>query len=119
MVQKVDIGTLRTKYAPLTILTASTKSAVIDLVGGTICGLITPGTFTGTAITFEVSNDVAGTFVALNDSSGAVSVTVTTSKAYSINPVTFYGWRYIKIVSNAGANADAGRTVILAVRDIK
>lgn len=119
MVQKVDIGTLRLKYAGVAILAASTKSAVIDLVGGTLCGLFMPAAFTGTAITFEVSNDVAGTFHPLHDSSGAVSVTVAQQRAYSVNPITFYGWRYIKIVSNAAANGDAGRIVTLAVRDIE
>ena len=114
-------GTDRHKYVPATILTASTKSAEIDLGGGDICGFILPGTWTGTALTFEVTNTTGGTYVPLYDgvSGSAVSVTVAQSRAYSILPSTFAGWRYVKIVSDAAANGDAGRTVILAVRDIK
>jgi len=118
---EVNIGKDRLKYPAATIQTASTTSQEINLRGGTLCGLITPGTFTGTALTFTVSNTTGGTFVPLYDGVAGtqVSVTVTTSRAYALPPTLFAGWQYVKVVSNAGANGDAGRIVLLAVRGIE
>lgn len=105
------------KTAIIDISASTTISEAIDLGGDALAGLIMPSAFTGTAITYQVSNDKEGTYVVLNDDAGnAVSTTVAPSKAITLNPTTFYGWRYIKLVSGSAEAAD--RTIILATRPV-
>lgn len=93
------------------ITISTTKSAAINCGGMSLVGFIMPAAFTGTAITFEVSNALAGTYVPLYDSSNnPVSMTVAVSRAYSVNPALFVGWQYLKLVS--GSTELAGRTII-------
>jgi hypothetical protein len=103
------------KAVVITIAVSTTVSAAVDLLGFTLVGLILPAAFTGTAITFQVSDSLAGTYVPLRDATGAaVSVTVAQGTAAVLDPTTFAGWRFVKLVSGSAEAAD--RTVKLALR---
>ena len=88
--------------------TVSNALPIEDFVTG---GFILPATFTGTAITFQVSAD-GTTFVALNDSSGAVSLTVAQGKGYAL-PASVMGFRFLKFVSGSSEGADRTIQVVL------
>ncbi|MGH7743856.1 MAG: hypothetical protein ACREQ5_03435 [Candidatus Dormibacteria bacterium] len=70
-------------------------------------GFVLPAAFTGTTVTFQVSVD-GTTFSALNNSSGAVSLTVAQGKAY-LFPADVFGFVQVKIVS--GSAEGAARTI--------
>lgn len=100
-----------------TIAASGTTSAEVDLEGTTLCGLIMPATFTGTTITFQMSDDSGGTFVLMHDGAGAsYSKTVATSKYIPLNPADFAGMRYIKLVS--GSTESSQRVIKLATRPV-
>ena len=99
------------------IASGATVSSVVDTRGGIITGLILPAAFTGTAITFQVSDKVDGTFVALYDETNtAISLTVAQGRGYKIDPSLLAGWRFVKIVS--GSAEGAIRSVILSIRAV-
>lgn len=69
-----------------------------------------PAEFDGTALTFTVSPTYGGTYVALEDSSGAaVTLTVEAGKAYAL-PEALFGAPYCKLVS--GTSQTTSDTVI-------
>lgn len=89
------------------IAASGTKSGAVDIQQFATGGFVLPETFTGTAMTFEVSAD-GSTFVALNDSSGAVSLTVAQGKAYQL-PASLMGFGWFKFVS--GSTEGGARTI--------
>lgn len=94
----------------VTIANGETVSTAFDARGFASFGAILPAAFTGTAMTFQVSNDNT-TFTALNNSSGAVSLTVAQAKAYAL-PADLKPWRYFKLVSGSAEGADRTITVV-------
>lgn len=95
---------------------SGTTTPAIPLNGFSLVGIITPAVLTGTALTFTVSNSLAGTYVPLKTTTSgtALSYTVTTSSYYAIDPKDFSGVAYLKIVS--GATEGAARTLILSLK---
>ncbi len=90
--------------ATIVIATSTTISPEVDLGGNTLVGIITPSTFDGTALTFQVSDVSGGTFVvpaASNAASTAYTVTTTASIYTPIDPIVTKGWRFIKIVTSS------------------
>lgn len=89
----------------VTIANGTQLSTATDFGAARIgIGLIMPATFTGTALTFEVSDSLDGTYTALNNESGsAVSITVAQNKTYSLDSSLKYllPWRYIKAKSGS------------------
>ncbi len=98
------------------IAASGTKSAAINLKGFTLCGVILPATFTGTALTFEVSDAIDGTFVPLKSttSGSALSYTVAQATYAAIDPKDFQGVQFLKVVS--GSTEGSARTLKLATR---
>jgi hypothetical protein len=100
-----------------TIASGETVSGAIDVYPGRLYGFVLPAAFTGTAITFQVSED-GSTYRALyDDGNTAVSITVTQARAYAFKVDDFHclhQWRYIKLVSGSAEGAD--RTIQLLVR---
>ena len=109
----VKPGSLIIKTA--VIPNAGTTSAAIDLQGYTLVGLRV-ATMTGTAITYTMSDTFAGTYVAVHNSSGAVSTTVADDLYYAVDSNNFKGLQFIKLVS--GSSEGAERTVYLYLRGI-
>lgn len=84
----------------VTIAVEQTVSDAIDLCGTSLVGFITDANLTGTALTFQGSTTLGGTYVAIHNNSGAISRTVTTSKYYlEASSDTFAGLRFLKVVS--------------------
>ena len=95
----------------VTIANGAQSSSVADLLGFTLCAVQTPGTFTGTAITFEVSADNS-TFVPVHVEAGtAYSITVAASRATIVDIQKFRGFRYVRVKS--GSAEGGARTVTL------
>lgn len=107
-------GTVQAFHAntTATILATGTKTGAIGFGSFSRGIIILPATFQGTALTFEVSVDGIN-FVALNDNSGAISITVAQGKAYAL-PAALAGTLYFKIVSGSTENAD--RVIQLALK---
>ena len=100
---------------------SGTKSDAIDLSGwssASLCGLFMPSTFTGTTLTFEACDSLAGTYVPVQDGAGSsYSLTVGTSRYIPITSLpVFYGTRFLKAVS--GSSEAQGREIKAAVREI-
>lgn len=109
------MGDVKDTFVTVTIAAAGTKSASIDLRDCRNFGFALPATFTGTAITFEVSHNNV-TFQALNDDSGAVSMTVAQGKSYTApRPDSTSGgpgaWPYVKLVS--GSTEGTERSIVV------
>ncbi len=84
-----------------TIANAGTVSTAINISNAVTGGIQFPNTFAGTSVTFQVSYDGV-TYVALNDSSGAVSMTMVQAKAYAL-PASVMAFPFFKVVSTAQA----------------
>jgi len=101
---------LDVKVQTATIAITGTVSGAIRIGGKTSIGIITPAALTGTAFTFQVSDAIAGTYVALLDTEGnTVSITVAASRGYGMSGSdadALSAFSYMKIVSN-GAEAAA------------
>lgn len=99
-----------------TIAASGTVSDVISNRGGTVTGFILPAAFTGTAMSFQVCDSAGGTFVALNDDSGAVSLTVAQGKAY-VCPAELAPFPVFKFVSGSAEGAEREITVVRKLQD--
>lgn len=101
----------------VSIASSAQTSSPIATGGMCLVGLILPAAFTGTAITFQVSSAIDGTFQDLYDSSGAlVSMTVAQGRAYAVDPSNFQGVSFLKIKS--GTAEAAARTVTLSLKGL-
>ena len=106
-------------YAEVTWPAGGTASKSITLSGVTVCGFHIPAAFTGTSITFLVSDTGTdqGNFNTLTDDAGAtISYTVSASKYARAKPADFAGVQCMKVVS--GSSEAANRVVKIAVREI-
>jgi hypothetical protein len=90
-----------------------------DVGGDTLCGLLLPTEFDTAAITFEVSVDDTN-FYPLYNQDGAVTVAASEAvadRAISLDPGDFYGWRYIKVATDA-AQTGTDTTITLVTRPL-
>ncbi len=103
-----------------TFAAASTKTAVIDTEGYCLTGIFKGADIVGSAFTFEASPTPTGTFhpVIFEGSAYSVSGTTVTAQYQVIDPKYLNGCRFIKIVSNAATNGDAGKSMTLALRSV-
>jgi len=91
-----------------TAVSTTVTDAINCVKNGPPCGLQMPATFAGTAITFQVATTLTGTYQAFHKDGAAYSITVANSLHIWLDPVVFYGLKYIKLVSgSAEANATA------------
>lgn len=74
-----------------------------------LSGIVTPASMTGTTLTFQVSDDNTTFFTLYDSTNVAISVTISSSRAYALNPLDFIGWQYMKIVSGT---AETGAKII-------
>lgn len=102
----------------MTIANGQQSSGAINMKGMALVGIFTPAALTGTALTFEVSQTLAGTYVPLKvtTSGTALSYTVTTSSYYAIDPKDFAGVQFLKIKS--GSAEGAARTLVVSLKGL-
>lgn len=98
------------------IESGESESAVIKTQGLSLCGILLPASFTGTALTFLACDTVDGTFVGVYDSAGALSYTVAQARYIAIDPKDFQGIEFLKIKS--GSNEGADRTLVCSMKGI-
>ena len=92
-----------------TIAASGTKTNAIEAKASVSFGVVIPSGFTGTTVTFEVSADNT-TYQALNNTSGAVSMTVAAAKSYTL-PADLTPWPWFKIVS--GSTESSARSLVI------
>jgi hypothetical protein len=92
-----------------TILDSASTSNAVDLSGTSLLGFITDAALDGTAFTFTVSDELAGTYVPLKRMSdgAALVAAVGTSAQYATNPADFASVRFLKIVSGTAQSGAA------------
>lgn len=80
-----------------------TTTDVIEIGYGFVpTKLYIPASFSGTAITFTMSDTKGGTYSPLKDSAdAAISLTVSANNWYKLDPTTFAGIEFMRIVSGA------------------
>lgn len=99
----------------MSIANGAQSSSAIDLKGFVLAGIKLPAVFTGTALTFEVSDAIDGTFQPLYDASNAlVSMTVAQGRWYAVDPANFQGVQFLKIKS--GSAEGGARTLTVSLR---
>lgn len=105
-----------TRAATVTVASGQTVSNAIDLGELAVVGLVTPGTITSTAITFQASQDNV-TFSQVTKVDATVyTLTVSASKYIVIPPADLAGVRYLKVVAGSAEGAD--RDIILMLRAV-
>ena|SRR3990167_3423606 len=105
------MGARNQGHESATIANGATSSGAIPNAGWAIASVVTPSAFTGTAISFTVSDGQNGTFSALYDKTGTlVSVPTAASRATDL-PAELMPHPWMKIVSNAAEGA--ARTLTL------
>ena len=96
-----------------TIAQSGSESTIFDLSGPAASKLIVPAGMTGTSLTFQVSADGSNFFILADTTDTDISITITTAaKVYALDPQTFYGARFIKIVSGSTEAAERTLTII-------
>jgi hypothetical protein len=97
------------------IANGATASAAVSGRNFAAFGLILPGTFSGSALTFSVSDAFAGTYQTLYDKTGtAVTIaTVTQGRSYDLPPEVA-SFPYFKIVS--GSAEGGARTLLVCCK---
>lgn len=103
----------RTIPVTVTIANGATVSGAADLAGATVLAVRTPAALTGTAMTFQVSDDGV-TYVPLYNDGTLYSITVATSRGIPVNKALFEPWDYVKAVSGSAEGAD--RSIVLVTR---
>lgn len=99
------------------ITDGQTTSNAVDLLGTSLLAFITDAALDGTAFTFTVSDELAGTYVPLRRMSDGTALTavVAVSGQYATNPADFASVRFLKIVSGS-AQSGAATTIKLVNR---
>jgi len=106
------IGKTKNLTATIDVSESTTvSSAVENYVHGQISGLIIPGTFTGTSVTFQGSYD-GDTYTVLYLDGADYSMAVDESRWVVLDPTVFYGVPYVKVVSGSAEGADREITVL-------
>ncbi len=97
--------TKKVVYRSLSPLTGTTTEA-FDVAGGTLVGLITPGTVASTSVEIQVSDTISGTFVPVYDNAGnKYTITVAASRAFWINDSVTKPWKFAKLVFGSSETA--------------
>lgn len=99
-----------------TIPISTTETAAIPLNGFNLVGIYFPAAFTGTAITFEACDTLAGTYLVVKSttSGSSLSYTVAQGTYAAIDPKDFYGINFLKIKS--GSTEIAARTLVISLK---
>lgn len=102
----------------ITIGDGEQNSAVIELDGSSLVGVLFPASLTSTAMTFLVSSAADGTFVDLKSttSGSALSYTVASSQYNAIDPAPFAGVQFLKI--RLGSAESGAKELLLSLKGI-
>jgi len=99
-------GRIQVQIGPVTITGGGTTSGAFTTQGLGVVGLIMPGTFTGTTMTFTGSDDGTNFYSLYNTSGTALSITVAASRLILFTPGDLVGIQFIKLVSGSTEGSD-------------
>lgn len=113
----VAVGSLNPNVS-VVIAAAGTTSAAISTGGLSLVGILFPTVFTGTTVTFTMSDSLAGTYVPVKTGTAgtALSYTVAAAGYNVIDPKDFQGIAFLKIVS--GSTEAASRTLVCSLKGL-
>ena len=101
-----------------TVTIAGTTSQAIDVGEHLVAGIVCPSALTGTSFTFTGALTEDGPYRSLVDSTGTnITVSVAADAHILIEPQTFAGVSWIKLVSGATEAADREITLVLHGRE--
>lgn len=110
MITKLSGSGRENGYVTCVIAKDETDSAVVDIQGFTVMGLLIP-TLDSANLTFKVSNLSDGTFYTVKDKGGASSLTIAAGTgAFAVESTDLddlRGYRYIQIIASAGQTTAA------------
>lgn len=116
-----EVNYINDKFYDLTttIAVGQTDSAAIDLSGLELVGFFIPSNFIATSISLQTAIAIGGTYVAVQDGSGATySLTVAASKYVPVNNFNIVaGLRFLKITAGA-AQTGTDAVITLALRSL-
>lgn len=96
------------------IADAATESDAEDMEGETLVGAYLPASEEGTTLSFKACATADGTYVPVHDTAGdLVEYTVASSRYVPLDPVTFAGIRFLKLVLGTQTGA---ATIVLSTR---
>lgn len=108
----------RASHTIVTIDATGTTSQALDVGEHLIAGIVTPAALTGIAFTFTGALEETGTYRTLMDATGgAISITVSPDDHILIEPQTFAGVMWVKVVSGAAEAADREIALVLHRRE--
>lgn len=108
----------RASKTTVKIASSATTSNALDVGEWLVAGIVTPAALTGTSLTFTGALEEDGTYRTLKDSAGTdISVTVSTDDHILIEPQTFAGVAWIKLVSGSTEAAEREITLVLHRRE--
>lgn len=111
-----DFMSVISYQSSVTIPSGSNTSDTVDFLGSSLVGIIMPAAFTGTSITFQMS-DSDTTYCDLYNKDGTqLQATVAPSRAIFFAPGDFIGARWVKFVSNATEGGN--RTIKVILREM-
>ncbi len=85
----------------------------VDTIGWLVSAIICPAEFDGTTITFKAASRIDGTFRPVHNVDGTLlTVTTAASRHVLLEPQTFAGARYLKLVCGS---AQSGTDTVLKV----
>lgn len=103
-----------TVHTDLTIASGGTTTAAVDLSDHLLAGIVCPAEFDGTTLTFTAASDPADSFLPVYNSAGtALEVTAAASRHIALEPETFAGVRYLKIVAGTAQTGATALTLVL------
>jgi len=108
---------LKRQVEEAVIPNAGTDSATVTVpLNKCLLGFRIPGTFTGTSVSFKMGMESTDTPRAIYDGTTLVSISVSASRYYYVDPKIFAGCSYLVIVS--GSSEGAERTIPLVFGEI-
>jgi hypothetical protein len=88
------------------------QTGIIQLNELTLCGLTTGSNLSGSVLSFLVSLDGSNFYPLYDSSSAEVTISVSAaSRAYAVDPSSFYSWNFIKLREGTSASAVLQATV--------
>lgn len=114
-----SFGQSRAVLNSVTIADGQTVSSAVNVKRLTVASIVTPASFEGTTITFQVSYDGETTWVPLHDSSGnVVTLTVASSRATYVADDVFKGVIFsLRLVAGSAQSGDSVVSIVLRGSD--
>lgn len=98
------------------IANGASLSGGLNLNGRVLCGIYMPAPWTAAGLTFAACDTLAGTYVPIQTATAEYAATAAASQFIALDPVVFYGVKFVKVRSGtlaAAVNQGAARTLTL------